>query len=302
MYDLKKYCQINPWQLLDPCNDNLYPAIIKDEANHNNEARFFILDNLVVGHLSRQKHGRFWTLGKNQKITAEEIIDASNLAKKIDSSFNGFSLVSKKMLSSTPSDFISLRSSSPNEYEYIYDTHKIAIMKESGHATLRRYVNKFKKLYSDSITIEIYEDDADKRFNDELMNLYQDWLHFSGLSSEALKQETTSFTNYLNLRLKNSYHKPFKIIMRYKGKIVGISINDIVPVNSAINFYMFCNLNLTGISYFMFHETNRLLHEKGIKEFNFQEDLGNTGLQKFKKMLKPKDIYELVEVSASLKK
>ena len=206
-FDLKKYCQINPWQLLDPRNDNLYPAIIKDEANYNNEARFFILDNLVIGHLSRQKHGRFWTLGKNQKITAEEILNATNLAKNIDSTFKGFSLVSKAMLDSTPSDYITLSESSPNEYEYIYDTHKIASMQESGHSTLRRYVNKFKKLYMDNITIEIYEDDSDNIFNDELMNLYLDWLHFAGLSSEDLKQETDSFTNYLNLRLKNSYHK-----------------------------------------------------------------------------------------------
>jgi hypothetical protein len=168
------------------------------------------------------------------------------------------------------------------------------------HATFRRYVRKFKSLYENDMTLKVYTDDSDNEFNDEILNLYRDWLEFGDLKELDLEEETLSFMNYLNLRGTNAYRKPYKLVVRYKGNIVGISINDIVSKNCAINFYMFSNLNLTGISHFIFHETNRLLLELGVTELNFQEDLGEKGLRQFKKRLRPISIYEMADVSSSL--
>lgn len=300
IYNLQEYCNLKPWRLLDPRNDNLYPAIVKDEANYNNEAKFIINNDLVIGSLNRKKHGNYWTLGANKTITADDIVEASKIARKIDMTFDTFTLVSKAKIADNLPSYIDLKPSRPEEYEYIYDTSKIADMSSSSFSTFRRYVKKFEKLYKDNVTIDVVQDDSDKAYNSELLELYRDWLEFAGLSEKELDQETISFMNYLDLRMPNSYHQPYKIIVRYKGKVVAISINDIVPKNSAINFYMFSNLNLTGISHFIFHETNRQLNKMGITELNFQEDLGNKGLRQFKKRLRPISVYELADVKSSL--
>lgn len=300
IYNLSEYCEQKPWRLLDPRNDNLYPALIKDEANYNNEARFMINKNVVIGKLSRKKYGQFWTLGSKKLITAKDIVEASKIAKKIDSSFNNFVLVSKAKIDKNLPDHIELKASGRHESGYIYSTKKIAHMHSARHATFRRYVKKFKNIYENDLQIEVHRDDGDSKHNKELLNLYHDWLDFAGLSEHDLEEETLSFMNYLNLRDSGAYRKPYKIIVRYKGKIVGISINDIVSKDSAINFYMFSNLNLTGISHFIFHETNRHLREMGIKELNFQEDLGDIGLRQFKKRLRPISVYEMADVATSL--
>ena len=89
--------------------------------------------------------------------------------------------------------------------------------------------------------------------------------------------------------------------MRYKDKIVGISINDIVDKNVAINLYFFCNLNMTGISHYLFYITNKHLYESGVSELNFQEDRGSIGLRRFKKLLRPFEINKMVSLQVDYK-
>lgn len=300
IYNLKEYYELKPWRLLDPRNDNLYPALVKDESNYNNEARFIINKSVVIGKLSRKKYGQYWTIGSKKLITAKDIIEASELAKKIDSSFNTFTLVSKAKLVKNLPGYIDIKASGRNESGYIYSTKKISHMHSANYSTFRRYVKKFRDIYGDDIQIDVYKDDSDRKYNKELLALYYDWLDFANLSENDLAEETLSFMNYLHKRNTGAYRKPYKIIVSYKGKIVGISINDIVSKDAAINFYMFSNLNLTGISHFIFHETNRHLREMGIKELNFQEDLGDKGLRQFKKRLRPISIYEMTDVATSL--
>lgn len=292
--NLNEYIKRKPWGVLDPYNCNLHPSVIKDNYNFKNKARFCITDNFVLGQLFLNGGDKLWSISSNKPIPVKELKNAANVARECDSNFTHFSLVSGYLLPDKLPKNISIHSYDLEESDYIYSTKSTTDMKSSIYATSRRYVKKFNTLYGDNITVDIYQDDSDKKLNDELSDLYHSWLDSAELNEKDLLQESVAFENYRDNRVDKSYRKAYKLVVRYKGKIVGISINDIVSEDTAINLYLFCNLNLTGVSHYLFHLTSRHLLDMGIVNLNFQEDRGSFGLRKFKKLLRPSIINETI--------
>lgn len=299
--NLDDYIKSRPWEILDPYNCSLHPSVVKDNFNKNNQARFYILNKSVVGHLYPNSGGHIWTLSSYENFDTDLMQEAAKLARSEDRNFSEFTLVSGSKLPTNLPDYMYIKSRDRSEFEYIYKTKITIMMLSKNYATQRRYVKKFIKLYADNISFEIFKDDKDNSINDELLELYQSWLDHASLTNSELDHETKAFKKYLDERRPESYRKAFKIVMRYKGKIIGISINDIVSKNLAINLYFFCNLNMTGISHYLFHQTNKYLSDLGVEELNFQEDRGSMGLRRFKKMLRPHIINDMVTISIDYK-
>lgn len=297
MMTLDEYIGQEPWDLLDPHNCNLYPCVIKDNYNFNNKARFLITDNIIIGNLILNDGKSIWSIGSNNPLNLEEIYDYAKKVKGIDKEFKHFSVVSRSIVPAKTHIGTSIVKDSRDEYEYIYDTNLAHQMKSSAYATHRRYTKKFNILYSENITVDVYHDDNDSTMDDELLNLYESWLDGAALFDKDAYLESAAFQKYRMLKKDRAYRRPLKLIVRYKGKVIGLSINDIVSANTAINLYFFCNLNLTGISHYLFYLTNKHLSDLGITELNFQEDRGSLGLRRFKKLLKPYKINELIEIT-----
>ena len=82
-----EYVDMKPWSKLDPYNCNLFPCVVKDNFNHDNKARFYVINNAVVGKLYANDGSRFWTISSHKQIDTETILKASVLAKKLDKNF-----------------------------------------------------------------------------------------------------------------------------------------------------------------------------------------------------------------------
>lgn len=294
LLNLEEYTQIKPWCLLSPYNCNLYPSVIKDNYNYQNKARIFIKNGLVVGNLFFNNGEAIWTFSSHKPVDKKLITDITKDVKRIDTGFKEFSVVSRNILPPSISEDFYVINDSHNEHEYVYKTMDTSLMKSKSYATPRRYVKKFAKLYGDNLEVAHYKDDSDSKINDELVELYESWLEHAKLSKKDLINETEAFNRYRHERFPQTYDKVLKLVYRYKGKVVGFTVNDIVSEKSAINLYFFGNLNLTGISHYMFNTTNAELLRNGISELNFQEDRGSEGLRNFKKILRPAFVNELV--------
>lgn len=288
----------NPWALLDPINDNLYPSIVKDYFNDGNRARFFVSNNYVLGELHRFGEQPFWTLSSNKTLGIAHIEEAEKIVRNVDPSFSDIRMLSRNNIEDLKETGQWEASPEPSRYyPYIYDVQATKEMQGRKYASLRRQVNKFNRLYSDQARVVSYTAASDLiPILPQIEALFSDWLLFGNHTAEEIEGESLGFGSFLSLHFNKTFRKPLVIAIFYGPKLVGISVNDLVSPLSAINIYQFSNLNLEGISYYMFHLTAELLHQRGITTLNFQEDCGNKGLAEFKQRLSPILVPELYKL------
>jgi len=196
----KGYMGSNPWKILDAYNCNLYPSVVKDSYNLKNKARFYIIEESVLGHLFFNNGESIWTLSSKKTLDEKIITSAIVIAKKADKNFTELNVVSKNKLPENLPDNTTIKSLERAEYEYIYKTKPTLLLKSRNYLTPRRYVNKFIKLYGEHLTIDIYKDDSDSHLNGEINDLYQSWLEHTSMPKEDLLHETNAFNNYIKKR------------------------------------------------------------------------------------------------------
>lgn len=289
LINLARYAAQSPWGKLDPFNDVLYPAIIKDNFNHNNKARLFLDKNFIIGRLHHQDLDPYWSLASPNPLSHKDLLRAKSVAEAHDEKFNKFQYVSGISLTNLPKGKqFKTKAHSQDHYAYIYDIDEVSEMNHKHHSSLRRYVKKFVNSYGHKLEITLYDSLESLLVNkDKHQQLHSDWIESSDNKSPSKIDELRYFKNFLFNPQPKVYRDPLFIEVSYGGHLVGVSINDVVSENTAINYYHFGNLNISGISYFLLHYTAKCLRDRGVKYFNFQEDCGSLGLRNFKQKMAP---------------
>jgi hypothetical protein len=175
----------------------------------------------------------------------------------------------------------------PSLSQYIYSTKLSTRLLGSEYAKLRREISRFNGLYSDSLQIIRSNQCLNEQKKQLYTELFTSWCEFGVHDSRSSIDEKLTFQNFIGLTDYKSFKESIIIEIWYKDRLVGFSVNDIVSDNFAINYFHITNLNLSGISYYLFYATCIELENKGVEYLNFQEDCGLIGLREFKNHLKP---------------
>jgi hypothetical protein len=186
-----------------------------------------------------------------------------------------------------PSNFV-VRSDDRDYGEYIYDCFDQAACAGGRFEGMRRQVRSFFKQYGGALTVKVDSSPtADTLTHQSVMHLFDDWLHFGTDGSLDAHDEAEALKAFFDPRNHMFFNEMVIIRLLYNDRLVGFSVSEILNDNYATNIFHKTNLNMSGISYYMFYTMMEILQQKDIQYLNFQEDVGIPGLRAFKEKMKP---------------
>lgn len=149
--------------------------------------------------------------------------------------------------------------------ESILDTSVISLLAGGELRNVRKKVNHFKKEFAGFEAINFDKKDYTKR---ELLSFFSEW---EKVSKSREKDSPDAFLdrNLVNYIFSEDSEKVEGIILRYKGKIIGVCFYFISPMRrTAIEFCSKALTDYTGCSEFLKWAVCERVSENGIKSLN----------------------------------
>ena len=276
--------------LVDPLSSLHQPSIMYLWFNADNSSKVLLFDNFFLALLHPLGDEPFWTIsGKN--LNANDVYEI-NEACRINS-ITKLSNVPQNMLESGLENMsLSQISESTSSFnDYIYDINEQSNCVGHKFVDMRYQVRHFFNIYGKETKIFTTSNLKNiKREN--IDHLFDNWLHFGTDGSANPEAERLAFDKLLELPVKNYFSELFITQVVYKNNLVGLSLNEINSDGNAINHFHKANLNLSGISYYLFYTIMNNLEKKHISYLNLQEDCGIEGLKLFKHKMRPAFMYK----------
>ncbi len=165
--------------------------------------------------------------------------------------------------------------------DYIYEVDHIAVMHEwKGHSARRR-IRQFSAQHPDYTVrhAPLHAIDAD-----EFRALFALWSNRKGHKSPQASYEYHAFERFLRLT-----NPRIETVGLYVGaRLVGFSSFELLPGGTAVvHFSKADNALHGGICAVLYWEEAKLLQAKGVRHYNWEQDLGLPELQQSKKKYKP---------------
>jgi len=170
-------------------------------------------------------------------------------------------------------------------YEYILDTSQQSTLQGSNYYRLRNNVNLFERVHSDDvIDIKYYNE-----FNDEAKEVFLHHINtmpFNNRNEASQENTMEPIAIRKNLEYASFFHKK-ALIIKINRKVVSISMISFLDKNTAAINHLKVDYSVKNIFRYTVYQLSKILNENGIKEINFEQDLGIEGLREFKKYLRP---------------
>lgn len=244
----------------------------KNQVAKLNNNLVFLLSDYEDGSLKLSFFGE-----NNVNETANKLLDFAEL-KKIE-----------KKLYYTPENIASKLSSDEfivkkdiDNLDYVLSPQKISELKGKSFTSLRRFKNIFLRNFSE---IEFLVQDGSEAENvDELMKVFEVWVQNKGVGVLAVENERRALESIIN---DFNRHQLILSKVLVAGKVVAFSIDEILSDNFALSHFAKADIKIKGVYEFLNCQTATFLHKKGIKYWNWEQDLGIKGLRKNKERYKP---------------
>lgn len=165
--------------------------------------------------------------------------------------------------------------------DYVYEVDHIAVMHEWAGHSVRRRIRQFSAQHP-GYTVRhapLHAIDAD-----EFRALFVLWANRKGHTSPQASYEYHAFERFL--RLTDPH---IETIGLYVGaRLLGFSSFELLPGGTAVvHFSKADNAFHGGICTVLYWEEAKLLQAKGVRHYNWEQDLGLPALQQSKKKYKP---------------
>ncbi|MFZ1323848.1 MAG: phosphatidylglycerol lysyltransferase domain-containing protein [Candidatus Saccharimonadales bacterium] len=271
--------------LASPSSCSALPSILRLWYDYDDACEFFLMDSAAFLLLNPFREDAYWSAsgrvqGKDEWHKFSTFIESRTI--------NELSLLSEEsknaIVNYSPNSLVS--DNDPGLYDYIYDVDMLVACKGPEFRHLRRQVSTFFKIYGPHTKIHVHDDLA-KLSKKDVIHLFNDWLSYGTDGASSPEAEEYALDK-LFLSDSQKYFGKLQITeLRYKSHLVGFSVCELPESGFAVNHFQKCNLNLTGISYYLFYASLEHLQRKDIKFLNYQEDNNIPGLRQFKEGLRP---------------
>ncbi len=180
---------------------------------------------------------------------------------------------------------------SPDWSEYIYDSNRIFDLKGNELSKIRRGINQFWELYSESVKIE----EIAPSHIDEIKAFQQRWHNESLLSAskpDSLEEEhgaiDIALSHFEELDLKG-------VVLKREGVVEGYCYGAVINGDTFDIIAQKANKDYRHIYKVLFQELVRV-YKDDIPWTNMEEDIGIKGLRQLKRSYKPN--FQLVKYTA----
>jgi hypothetical protein len=285
-------------KVVHPFHSFLLPSIVHLWYNSKDLSEITYGHDFALGALHPHTGGSFWCMSTQDHLSSTKLtnilahVPTGKRLQHIEHS--GFSM---DMQENYPNSIL-INSDAPDFYDYIYNVRELADCLGKKYEDTRRHIRRFFDLYGPDMQIKILTGWEDiRRYRHEMLELFDDWTHFSTEGSKSYQDEQRAFGLFLDHDASTLFGSIITVLFFNKDRLVGYSINEIFNDRYAINHFHKANLNLSSISHYMFYSVAEVLTQMNIDFLNFQEDCGIAGLRAFKHKMRPAVIFETRTIS-----
>jgi len=177
-----------------------------------------------------------------------------------------------------------------DSFEYILDTNQQSTLRGNVFYHRRRNIGIFERMYpNESINVKYYN-----VFNDNVKKVF---LHHIATMPFNSREESSinNLAEPIAIRNNIKYALTFKkkaLIITINGEIVSIAMISYLDKNTAAINHIKVNYSIQNIFRYTIYQLAKILNKNGIKEMNFEQDLGIEGMRAFKNHLQPSRFLE----------
>ena len=167
-----------------------------------------------------------------------------------------------------------------DSYDYIYSVSHLANMSSWSKNSSGKKIRKFLRSESPYTTKHLAIREISK---EEYLHLFKKWADGKNIDNHFEFSEYKAFNRFLQLEGKN-----IKFVSLYiKDSLCGFTAYEMTSNDFALSHFAKADLHSWGAAGDMLNwEEAKILQEKGIKYFNWEQDLGITGLRYAKEKYK----------------
>jgi len=168
-----------------------------------------------------------------------------------------------------------------NAFDYVYEVSHLANMHNWAQHTSGKHVRSFSKNFPNYKVGHYSLGEVNK---EDYLTLFKKWAKNRNVSDSATKNEYTALN-----RIFNDSFKDLRIVsLSLEDKLIGFTIYEIVSSEYAISHFAKSDKSEhKAASDLLNWEEAKILNNKGIKYFNWEQDLGILGLRKSKEKYNP---------------
>jgi hypothetical protein len=272
-----------------PLNSNALPSIVRLWEDTTESSAFYVNDKYSLVRFKGFEHDAEWVIGGRLLLSKADWRQISATITDLDGHINPtVKLISDNIISDEMRVEFSPLEMDEDYADYIYDCAEQAACSGGKFEDMRRQTRLYFKQYGMHTKIKVDATISNSILTKEsVMHLFDDWLDFGTDGTEDPGAEAHALSVFFDKKNRKFFGELVIIRVLYQNKLVAFSVCEIIDDEHAINHFHKTNLNLSGISYYTFYSMMELLHQKGIRYLNFQEDVGIPGLRSFKHKMRP---------------
>lgn len=171
-------------------------------------------------------------------------------------------------------------------FDYIFSVPQIA---ESYGLKFKSKRHLAKRFLRDNPNAEFQiMDFSDKKYHEQIISVIRKWEDgkIKGDKYYELQHEETALIRLLETAPK---HNLILSGVFLDSKLVGFSIDELLPGQYAISHFLKADFTLKGVYEFLNVEVAKYLHSKNVNLWNWEQDLNIEGLRKLKMSYRPID-------------
>ncbi|PIZ86730.1 hypothetical protein COX93_03350 [Candidatus Nomurabacteria bacterium CG_4_10_14_0_2_um_filter_30_12] len=245
--------------------------------SHDNMVISQLNNNLVVlfnDYISEKHFLSF--IGENKiSDTALELISFSKSKYHSDV----LKLIPEEMMNVFQKDIFKL-DFDRDSYDYVYSIANLANMNNWSQNTSGKGIRRFIKSNSNYVIKQFSTEDVPK---EELKKMFKEWAENKNINDHFELNEYKAFERLLEIKDSN-----IKFLSLYLGDVLaGFTVYEILSNDFVVSHFAKTNKKYDrAISDILNWEEAKLLNKKGIKYFNWEQDLGMSGLRYSKEKYK----------------
>ncbi len=171
----------------------------------------------------------------------------------------------------------------PDNHDYIFDLQDHVTFSGSQFKTKRKHLSRFVKDYGHRVHVRSV--DLSNHDNlDTLEHVFLQWAHEKQRDNTDIENERIAIVRFLE-HASAFENRCYEILI--DGKLVGFSLNEVLPGKMANCHFQKCLTNYTNIDIFFTNYVAQQLVDEGCMYINWEQDLGIDGLRQLKQSYKP---------------
>jgi len=171
-----------------------------------------------------------------------------------------------------------------DNHDYIASAEAMARLDGSKFHNHRNLAKRFRREHPGFEVKKI--DISDNTVADDVLTLFEKWTKSKKISEDQYTNELAALKKHIEFASTQDSKIHFMGLYS-DGELIGFGSDEVLHNDFAVSHFQKAIPEYKGVYQFLWQESAKNLHQKGVKYFNMEQDLGIDGLRKSKTLWNP---------------